>query len=87
MHINKHHLIVISGPTGIGKSIVAELLSAHYDAPIISADSRQMYRQLNIGTAKPDKKSLTNFQYHFINNLILPIPIMQGNMKERLSHY
>src|ERR1700742_851248 len=64
-----HSLITIVGPTGIGKTSLAVRLAKHYDAEIISADSRQFYQEMNIGTAKPDKKELKEVKHHFINNL------------------
>lgn len=62
-------LIVIGGPTAIGKTALAIDVAKHYQAEIISADSRQFYREMNIGTAKPSKKELKEVQHHFINNL------------------
>ena len=69
--INPKIVLVISGPTGIGKSDLAEQLSLQYQAPIISCDSRQMYRRMDIGTAKPSKEKQAIFPYYFINNLEL----------------
>lgn len=67
--MNKATLVVIAGPTAIGKTAIAIELAKHYKTEIISADSRQFYREMNIGTAKPDKNELSQIKHHFINNL------------------
>jgi tRNA dimethylallyltransferase len=65
----KPTLIVIGGPTAIGKTALAIEIAKQFDAEIISADSRQFYREMNIGTAKPSKQELNEVTHHFINNL------------------
>ena len=60
-------LIVIIGPTAVGKTHLAIRIAQHYKTEIISADSRQIYRELNIGTAKPVTKELQEVKHHFIN--------------------
>lgn len=62
-------LLFLSGPTGSGKSALAEHLAGEYDLPIISADSRQIYRYFNIGTAKPEKEILDAHRYEMIDIL------------------
>lgn len=62
-------LIVIAGPTAIGKSSLALKLAKEFGSEIISADSRQLYRKLNIGTAKPSKEELKQVKHHFIDSL------------------
>ena len=52
-------LITIVGPTAIGKTSLAIKLAKKYKTEVISADSRQFYRELNIGTAKPSKDELS----------------------------
>jgi tRNA dimethylallyltransferase len=61
-------LISIVGPTAIGKTAVAIELAHHYKTDIISADSRQFYREMNIGTAKPSTEELAAAPHHFINS-------------------
>lgn len=61
-------LIVIAGPTAIGKTALAIRLAQHYDTVILSADSRQFYREMSIGTAKPDAGELAAAQHYFINS-------------------
>lgn len=61
--------IAIVGPTASGKSFVAHNLAKELNGEIISADSRQFYRKLDIGTAKPSKKDLSEVSYHFVDFL------------------
>jgi tRNA dimethylallyltransferase len=60
-------LIIIEGPTGSGKSELALNLAKHLDTDIISADSRQVYRYMDIGTAKPDKQTQAEIKHHLID--------------------
>ena len=62
-------LITIVGPTAIGKTSLAIKLAKHYKTEIISADSRQFYKELNIGTAKPSREELSSVKHHLINNI------------------
>lgn len=64
-------VIVIVGPTGSGKTKLSLFLAAQLKTEIISADSRQIYQLLDIGTAKPTESELNSCKHHFIN-LILP---------------
>ncbi|MHB1177895.1 MAG: tRNA (adenosine(37)-N6)-dimethylallyltransferase MiaA [Daejeonella sp.] len=61
-------LIVIAGPTAIGKTNLAIRLADYYKTEIISADSRQFYREMSIGTAKPSEEELHSVKHHFINS-------------------
>jgi len=61
-------LISIVGPTGVGKTALAIKLAKEYHTEIISADSRQFYREMNIGTAKPSQEELNSVPHHFINS-------------------
>lgn len=60
-------LIVIAGPTGVGKTELAHCLAHKLDGEIISADSRQVYRYMDIGTAKPSKSLQDEIPYHLID--------------------
>ena len=60
--------IVISGPTAVGKTDHAIEIAKKYNTEIISADSRQCYKELNIGVAKPSPEQLKNVQHYFINS-------------------
>jgi tRNA dimethylallyltransferase len=62
-------LIVVCGPTAVGKTSLSINLAKQLDAEIISADSRQFYREMNIGTAKPSDEELATVPHHFINNI------------------
>lgn len=59
-------VIIISGPTGSGKTAAAIQLALHYKTEIISADSRQCYKELNIGVARPSIRELATVPHHFI---------------------
>ncbi|MBW4890844.1 tRNA (adenosine(37)-N6)-dimethylallyltransferase MiaA [Mucilaginibacter sp. HMF5004] len=61
-------LIVIAGPTAVGKTALAIELAKHYQTEIVSADSRQYYREMAIGTAKPDADELSQAKHHFVNS-------------------
>lgn len=62
-------LVVILGPTAVGKTSIAIEVAKALNAEIISADSRQFYREMNIGTAKPSADLLSQVKHHFINSL------------------
>ncbi len=62
-------LIVIAGPTAVGKTTYAIKLAQQYDTEIISTDSRQFYREMKIGTASPTESELSAAPHHFIGNL------------------
>jgi tRNA dimethylallyltransferase len=64
-------LVVIAGPTAVGKTAFSVELAQHLKTEIISADSRQFYKELTIGTAKPTAKELAACQHHFINHIHL----------------
>jgi tRNA dimethylallyltransferase len=62
-------VLVIVGPTGAGKTSVSLLVAERLDGEIISADARQIYRFLDIGTAKPKKDELRRVRHHFVDSL------------------
>ncbi len=64
-----HTLLIINGPTASGKTDVSIKLAQHWKTEIISCDSRQMYREMSIGTAKPDIGQLNKILHHLIGNL------------------
>lgn len=61
-------LIVIAGPTAIGKTALAITLAQHFSTEIISADSRQFFKEMSIGTAKPHADELAAAKHHFIDS-------------------
>lgn len=64
--MSNKRLVVIVGPTGSGKTDLSLRLAHHYKAPILSTDSRQVYRGLPIGTAQPTAEQLQAVEHHFI---------------------
>ena len=62
-----NHLVAIVGPTGVGKSQLALHLAQTFNGEIVSADSRQVYRHMNIGTAKPTPQELSLVHHHLID--------------------
>ncbi len=66
---NNKRLIVIGGPTASGKTAFAIRLARHFGTAIISADSRQFYREMNIGTAKPTAEERAQAPHYFIDSL------------------
>src|SRR5690554_6568160 len=65
-------VVVITGPTGIGKTSISVAVAKHFNAEIISADSAQVYRDLNIGTAKIKASEMQDVKHHLINIVTPP---------------
>ena len=61
-------LVVITGPTAVGKTALTMELAQHYGVPIINADSRQIYRELKIGTAAPTDEQLRQVPHLFVGS-------------------
>ena len=59
-------LIVITGPTAVGKTALTIELARYYNTPVINADSRQIYRELKIGTAAPSEEQLKQARHYFV---------------------
>lgn len=66
---NQKTLIVIVGPTAVGKTAMAITIAKALDTVVLSADSRQFYREMSIGTAKPSAAELDSVPHYFIDNL------------------
>lgn len=89
-------IIVIEGPTASGKTALAIALAQHLSTVIISSDSRQFYREMSIGTAKPSESELNSATHYFINSHSINAPLSAGqfaleaaellNSPELLSH-
>jgi tRNA dimethylallyltransferase len=60
-------LIVLLGPTGIGKTDISVNIAGHFHSEIISCDSRQFFREMKIGTAVPSEEKLKKIPHHFIH--------------------
>lgn len=74
----KYPLLIIAGTTSSGKSKLAEEIADRTPSDLISADSVQVYKHFNIGSAKPDKKTLEKYNYHLID-AIAPSKIFSSN--------
>lgn len=66
--MKKNYLIIILGPTAIGKTALGIKVAQHYKAEIVSCDSRQFYKEMAIGTAVPSVDELSAVPHHFIQN-------------------
>ncbi len=69
------YLIIIAGPTGIGKSSIAMKLARHFETDIVGADSRQLYKEMFIGTAKPNQEERTEIKHHLVHSHSIQNPI------------
>ncbi len=63
------YLIIIAGPTGVGKTDLSISIAKHFNSEILSCDSRQFYRELGIGVAKPTAEQMEMVKHHFVNNV------------------
>lgn len=61
-------LIVIAGPTAIGKTALSIGIAKYFNCPILSADSRQFFKEMRIGTAKPSVEEMNDVPHHFIDS-------------------
>ena len=77
-------IIVIAGPTASGKTALSIGVAKALNAPIISADSRQFYKEISIGTAKPTKEEMDGVPHYFINSRSIVSPLSAGEF-ERLA--
>jgi len=78
-----HQLIVIAGPTAAGKTAAAIELAKYYKTVIVSADSRQFYREISIGTAKPNDDELAAVKHYFINSLSITETFTAGDYEKQ----
>ena len=60
-------MLVIIGPTGVGKAALSNLIGLKFNGEIINADSRQVYRGMDIGTAKPSQSEINRFPHHLFD--------------------
>lgn len=66
--MTKKHLIIVVGPTAVGKTALGIELAKAFDTEIISCDSRQFFKEMKIGTAKPSPEELKEAKHHFIDS-------------------
>jgi tRNA dimethylallyltransferase len=64
---NRPQLLVVCGPTAVGKTAFALNLAENFDGEVVSADSRQVYRLMDIGTAKPTRDEMDRVKHHLVN--------------------
>jgi tRNA dimethylallyltransferase len=76
-------LVVIAGPTASGKTAAAIELAKKYNTVILSADSRQFYREMSIGTAKPTEKELGAVKHYFVNSLSITETFTAGDFEKQ----
>ena len=87
LKINKKKLIVIVGPTASGKTSLSKKLAKKFKCGIISADSRQFYKEMSKGTAKPTSFELEEAPHYFINNLSVIDSYSVGKFKEEVNKF
>ncbi len=84
--MNKPIVIAIIGPTAIGKTALSIKLARHFQTEIISADSRQFYKEMSIGTAVPSTEELAQAKHHFIQHISVTDSYTVGDFeKEALN--
>lgn len=76
------HLIAIVGPTAIGKTALSIALAEHYSTVIISCDSRQIFKEMSIGTAVPTKEELDSVKHYFIQSKSIFEPYNVGEFEK-----
>lgn len=84
---HKKTLIVIAGPTAVGKTAAAIQVAQHFGTEIISADSRQCYREMSIGTAKPDAAELAAVRHYFIDSHSISEELNAGDYEQLALGY
>jgi tRNA dimethylallyltransferase len=84
--MSERRLIVIAGPTAVGKTAYAIELAKSVDAPIISADSRQVFKELNIGVARPSIEQLKEVKHHLIAHTSIHKPYNAGIYAQEARH-
>lgn len=72
------HLIVIAGPTASGKTGLSVSLAKHFNCSVVSADSRQFYKEMNIGTAKPSEDEMQGVPHYFVDSHSIEAPLNAG---------
>ena len=73
--VTSKKLLVIVGATAVGKTDISLQLATHFNCSILSADSRQCYRELGVATAKPEKQALDQIPHYFVNSHSIKNPV------------
>nr|WP_183566117.1 tRNA (adenosine(37)-N6)-dimethylallyltransferase MiaA [Mucilaginibacter sp. SP1R1]MBB6151827.1 tRNA dimethylallyltransferase [Mucilaginibacter sp. SP1R1] len=76
-------LIIVAGPTAVGKTAAAIELARHFNTVVVSADSRQFFREMSIGTAKPNAEELAAVKHYFINSHSITEPFSVGDFEKQ----
>jgi len=79
---NPKKLIVIVGPTAIGKTGLSIKLAKYFNCEILSADSRQFYKEMEIGTAKPSSDEMDGIPHHFVGHLSIKEQYTAGKFEK-----
>ena len=80
------YLISIVGPTAIGKTALSIKLAQHFKTEIISADSRQFFKEMSIGTAAPSNEELNTAKHHFIHHISILDTYNVGAFEKEALH-
>jgi tRNA dimethylallyltransferase len=76
-------IIVVAGPTAVGKTAAAIELAKHFNTVVVSADSRQFFREMAIGTAKPNAAELAAVEHYFIDSHSIAEPFSVGDFERQ----
>jgi tRNA dimethylallyltransferase len=89
--LKKKHVIIITGPTAVGKTAFTLEFAEKYGLEIMSCDSRQFYKEMSIGTAKPSAQELARVKHYFVNSLSITQDYSAGDFEREglkfLDHY
>ncbi|MBO6871972.1 MAG: tRNA (adenosine(37)-N6)-dimethylallyltransferase MiaA, partial [Balneola sp.] len=80
--MKKKVLLAVVGPTAIGKTALGIQLAKHFDTEILSADSRQFFKEMEIGTAVPSQEELAQVPHHFIQHKSIFEPYSVGDFEK-----
>lgn len=78
------YLLIIAGPTAVGKTSLSIELAKYFRTEIISADSRQIYKEMSIGTAKPLPEEQQGVKHHFIDHISIQQPYTAGDFEREV---
>ena len=88
MSVDNNKLAVcIGGPTGVGKTKLSVYLAQKYNIPILSADSRQIYKELNVGSGKPTPEEMRGVPHYFLSTRSIHEPISTGEYEKNVVNW